>query len=417
MTGLHWTIAWGYLLARKRQTLTSFFAVSLGVTAYIVVSALVNGNELSFIEQAINVAPHIIINDDFKDVVEVQPAEIIYRDSWNSVEHTRPSFEKRGIKNAFNILKGICQEYPDILAAPILKQQVFLRHGMKEISSECLGILPSEQDKISKLSSNLVSGSFEDLNRITHGVILGIDLARKLKVHVGGNIDIVSASGGHASFQIVGLLQTGIVSIDYNNSYIVLSKAQALLNQKPIINELQLRVKDVNQAYVIARELEMRYHYPAKSWSELSANIFNIFRLQRLIIFVVVFAILFISSMGIYNMISTLVYDKYRDISILKSIGFHSKDIRIIFLLQGMIISTAGILISWALAYILIYCLGLIRVDIVGFVKTNRLILYQDIWLYLSGAATCFIVSLIATLLSIRKAVRVNPVDIIRVSL
>lgn len=417
MTALYTKIAWHYLKERKRQTLTSCLAVSLGIVAYIIVSALVNGNELSFIKQVVDVSPHIIISDEFEDRNDPQPADFVFTDSLNTISHVMSSFEKKGVKNANAILEGISKDYPDVLAAPVLKQQVFLTHRHADLSAQCFGIIPALQDPISNLSQNLVRGCYEDLSRFPNGIILGIELAKKMNVYVGDTITVVAASGASLPFQVVGLLQTGIVSIDYTHCYMALRKAQSFLNEKPIVSEIQIRIKDVNRAPEIAAALRHSFQYSTKSWMDLSANIFSIFKLQRLIIFVVIFAILLVSSMGIYNMISTLVYEKYRDIAILKSIGFQPQGIRLIFLTQGLMICVFGIIVGSLLAFVGIHLLSMIEVDIVGFVKINRLVLDHQLLTYVIGAVMSCVVCVGATLLSIRKAVRVNPVEIIRGSL
>lgn len=55
---------------------------------------------------------------------------------------------------------------------------------------------------------------------------------------------------------------------------------------------------------------------------------------------------LIVAAFGIYNVISTVVLEKQRDIAILKSIGFHARDIRGIFLIQGILLGIAGNLIG-----------------------------------------------------------------------
>ena len=56
----------------------------------------------------------------------------------------------------------------------------------------------------------------------------------------------------------------------------------------------------------------------------------------------VVSAILIVASFGIYNVISTVVLEKTRDIAIIKSVGFHARDILFIFLTEGAIVGAIG---------------------------------------------------------------------------
>jgi len=56
---------------------------------------------------------------------------------------------------------------------------------------------------------------------------------------------------------------------------------------------------------------------------------------RNIIMYSVVSAILIVASFGIYNTLSTIVLEKTRDIAILKSMGFHAADVRLIFLFEG----------------------------------------------------------------------------------
>src|SRR5678815_4489833 len=62
--------------------------------------------------------------------------------------------------------------------------------------------------------------------------------------------------------------------------------------------------------------------------------------------YTVVSAVLIVAAFGIYNVISTVVLEKQRDIAILKSIGFRARDIRRVFLIQGLPLGTA---LMWGL--------------------------------------------------------------------
>lgn len=417
MWRLYYTIATEYLLNRKRQTITSIFAVSMGVAVYIIISALVNGNELAFIEQAVNTSPHIIMNDDFEDVEDIQPSSILFSGGVNEVHGTVPRSRIKGIENYEGVINAINNEYSDLVASPILKKTALLRHGKIEVSSVNLGIVPESYNLIANLSSNLKEGTLEVLSQEQYGIILGADLAKKLKVKLGDYLNAISSSGKNMRTQVVGILQTGIVAVDYNNSYLLLNKAQSLHNEEDVANEIHIKIGNIDDASKVAQNLQKEFGYPTKSWIEMAANIFSIFKIQRVIIFVVVFTVLLMASVAIYTIISTIVYEKYRDIAIFKSMGFYDKDLRIIFILQGVIISIIGILLGWVFAFVSIQLLGLIKVEIVGFVKMDHLVLYHSIYQYLSGAILAFVVSILGTLISIRKAIQVNPVEIVRVSI
>src|SRR5207342_1369109 len=63
---------------------------------------------------------------------------------------------------------------------------------------------------------------------------------------------------------------------------------------------------------------------------------------RNIIMYTVVSAVLIVAAFGIYNVISTVVLEKQRDIAILKSMGFLARDVHRIFLIQGVLLGLAG---------------------------------------------------------------------------
>ncbi|PMU65860.1 ABC transporter permease, partial [Pseudomonas sp. GP01-A5] len=84
------------------------------------------------------------------------------------------------------------------------------------------------------------------------------------------------------------------------------------------------------------------------SWVEASEDVLSVLLIRNIIMYSVVSAILVVASFGIYNTISTIVMEKTRDIAILKSMGFHARDVRNIFLLEGLIVGLIGSLLGLA---------------------------------------------------------------------
>ena len=80
--------------------------------------------------------------------------------------------------------------------------------------------------------------------------------------------------------------------------------------------------------------------------------------IRNIIMYSVVSAILVVASFGIYNTLSTIVMEKTRDIAIMKSMGFHARDVRAIFLLEGLIVGTVGSLFGLALGVVLMKALS-----------------------------------------------------------
>ena len=123
---------------------------------------------------------------------------------------------------------------------------------------------------------------------------------------------------------------------------------------------------------------------------------------------------LIVAAFGIFNIITTVIHEKERDIAILKSIGFDEAAIRGIFLFEGVVVGVIGTLIGWALGYGLTELLASVRFSVEGFVKSEGFVLYYTFKHYLIAGSFAMVAALAASYLPARKAAAVNPVDIIR---
>ncbi len=153
-----------------------------------------------------------------------------------------------------------------------------------------------------------------------------------------------SPRGVTLTMRIVGIFHTGIATFDQGQAYTLLTTMQIAQDRPNVVNQIVIRLTDVTQAEPLARRIEARFGDRTESWEEQAANILTVFVIQNAIMYSVTGAILLVAAFGIYNIISTVVFEKTRDIAILKSLGFTERDIQLLFLLQGLFAGTLGAL-------------------------------------------------------------------------
>ncbi|WP_371822628.1 ABC transporter permease [Methylococcus sp. EFPC2] len=128
----------------------------------------------------------------------------------------------------------------------------------------------------------------------------------------------------------------------------------------------------------------------------------------------VVSAILIVASFGIYNTLSTIVMEKTRDIAIMKSMGFHARDVRLIFLFEGVIIGLIGSAAGLALGAALMKVLSGIQLKPPGVSEK----VFMPIWWgpeqFALATAFALFSCILAAYLPARRAGRVHPVEILR---
>ena len=405
-------IAVTHLVHRKRQTLVSVLGVAMGVGFFIAMAAMMQGFQRYFVAKTIDVSPHIIIKDEYR-APPPQPVEQYYRAGAIRLLNVQPRDERRGIKNGMAVVDAIARQ-PDVAVAPTLAGQIFLRYGTKDVSATLYGIEPEKERRVTYLEQDLIAGSLNGLYTTANGIILGSGLADKVGAALGDTLSIISPAGVILKMKVVGVFRSGVTAKDNYESFALLKKAQILQDRANVVNQIRIRLRDIDQAAALARSLETRYGYRTESWEETNKNVLGIFVIQNGIMYSTVSAILIVAAFGIFNIITTVIHEKERDIAILKSIGFEEGAIRGIFLLEGAVVGVVGTLIGWALGYGLTELLASVRFNVEGFVKTEGFVLYYSFRHYLIAGLFAMIASLVASYLPARKAAAVNPVDIIR---
>ncbi|MGA0019779.1 MAG: FtsX-like permease family protein [Steroidobacteraceae bacterium] len=409
-------IALSHLGGRRRQTLVSLLGVMLGVGFFLAVSALMRGSEADIIKRLVDSAPHITIRDEFR-MVAAQPAELAYPSGAVAISSLKPRNEPRGIRQYRRHLASIdalADDVGGLQAAPILIGQAIFSFAGRNEAVTLSGVVPSRMMNVSAVEEDIIDGSLADLDADSNGIIIGLALAKKLSLERGENVTVVSPTGNIRAMKIVALFSTGNVSYDESQTFANLTRVQALLNRPNTANSIIVKLNDASQARDVAADVERTIGYKSVSWQEASKDLLDTLIVRNVIMYTVVGAILLVACFGIYNIISTVVLEKTRDIAILKSMGFHADDIRQIFVIEGAIIGVAGSLLGIAMGAAMTYALGQVEIQPPGSTEAINLPVYWGVDQFLLAASFAIGSAVMAAWLPARKGSRVEPVDILR---
>ena len=405
------SIAVKHLLARKRQSIVSLFGIILGVAFFLAISSMMQGSEQDFIKRLVDNSPHITVQDEYRNPT-VQPARQLYPQGAVEVRNVKPETETRGIRNYPQILDYI-RSIPGAQASPSLQGQALVNFAGKDVALSLNGIIPSEIDTVSTISQYVKQGSIQNLETNPDGIVLGSELVRKMSLRMNENVTVAATTGQLHTFKIVGIFHTGRAQYDEGQAFTSLKRVQSLLDRANRVNSIVVRLKDPYQARAVAAEIEARGGYKAVSWQEQSEDLMSTLMIRNIIMYSVVSAVLIVAAFGIYNIISTVVMEKQRDIAILRSMGFHARDIERIFLFQGAVLGLAGCATGLPLGMLIMA--GLMSLEF-KFPGSDPIRLPLD-WSWVQFAIAggfAFLASTFAALMPARKAARVQPVDILR---
>jgi lipoprotein-releasing system permease protein len=402
-------IAWTHVRARARQTFVGVFGVAVGVGFSVMMASLMEGSQRDFIRQLVDALPHITVTDD-RRAPPVQPAEEAY--AAVQISGLTTEQRRRGIKNPYAIMASLEGWVPGAVA-PSVKSTVLIRVAGRDFGATLTGIDPRREPRVSQLATQMRQGGLEDLYKASNAIILGSGLAQKLGARVGNTIAVASGQGRPVAATVVGIFHSGVRQMDETQAYGLVRTGQVLAGQTGLVNELRVRVADVLGAREVAQRIETQTGYKSVSWQEANEDLLSAFTIRNFIMYTVVGAILLVASFGTYNIISTITHEKTRDIAIMKSLGLREATVRRIFVVEALMIGAAGMVLGWALGYLM--CLGLGQVEFRNpFGDATRLPLYYAPLHYVIAGAIALGASLFAAYFPARKAARVHPVEIIR---
>jgi lipoprotein-releasing system permease protein len=409
-------IAWVHLFSKKRQTIVAMLGVMFGVTVFIFQAGLLTGLQAYFIEKTVNTTAHVHI---YNDVRTSRPHVLdMVSDSattWNIVRNQKPRDEERRLRNGYQILRDIEQDPRVEGVAPYLGLQGILRYGMSQQAATLAGVDILREDQLFHIKDNLVAGHLQRMETLPNGVILGVGLADKLGIRLDDNLTVISSKGVELQMKVVGISKTGITLQDNTRAYVSIRNAQRLLQQSgAYITDINVRLRDVDDAEIVAIQYQALHGCKAEDWKAANANVFGIFRIQNLTVSFVIISILVVSGFGIFNILMTIIYEKMPDIAILKAMGYRDGDIRVIFLIESVAIGSTGGVLGLMLGFVASKIVGMIPLNIQGFVSVQYLIINFNPLFYLAAFTFALTATTVAGYFPARKAARFDPVEIIR---
>jgi lipoprotein-releasing system permease protein len=323
-------VATRYLKAKRKQavisliTVISIIGVAAGVAALIIALAINAGFRADLTKRLLGAQPHVTLQS---------------RD--------RP----RGITDYMRVVKEAEQDPDVVAAAPAVYQTVLLTGSGGNKGVVMKGTIPEMETRMSALSDNMVEGSLKDFH--DDSVIIGKELAKTLGTFKGDHLQIITAETHMTPLgelprsrvvEVVGLFSSGLYDYDSSWIYVPLPTVQRLLGLGDLVQVVDVKVKDVEQANVIGQRLVARLgeSFDFTDWMALNQSILQALRLERVVMFITIGLIVLVAALNIVSTLIMMVLEKTRDIAILLSMGATSENIRRIFILQGVIIGVIG---------------------------------------------------------------------------
>lgn len=405
-------IALTYLSARKKQTLIASLGVMFGISMFIFMQSLMKGTNDYFEKMSFNSTPHIRLYSENK-VADAHMLKSYLKDpSVKILTNPKQLIQTQGLNNPYGLIREI-EHNPQITAVtPQVTADVIYTSGSVQINGIVAGVDIVQEDKMFDVQSNMVAGDFHDLNRVNNALLIGKGIADKLSLHMGDNITVTSGTGSPTIMKIVGIFATTVKSVDETKSYANIVQAQNLLGKdRSYVTDIKIDIRDYNNAPQVARDLETMTGYKAEDWVQANEQLKAAFKIRAVILNSVIGVILLVAGFGIYNILNMTIYEKIKEIAILKAIGFSGPSVTSIFLQQAIYIGLMGGLVGITCGFLITLMVSHIYIG-AGTLKYLPMSFYVPHYI----EAVCFgiLTTIAAGYFPARKASKVDPVTIIR---
>jgi lipoprotein-releasing system permease protein len=326
--------------------------------------------------------------------------------------------------------------HPQVVAtAPYVVGQGLLTHGSAVHGTFIRGIEPVQEERVAEIGKHMKSGSLAALKPGEFGIILGRELAGALGAAPGDRVVLMVPQGQVTpagimprlrQFTVVGVFQVDHFEFDSALALTHIEDAQKLFRFEGAVTGIRLRLKDLFEARMVARELE-RTAGPeifAADWTQQNATFFRAVEIEKRMMFLIVLLIIVVAAFNIVSSLMMAVKDKNADIAILRTLGASPGGITKIFLIQGTMIGLFGTLLGLAGGI----ALALNVEIVVPFIERVLGLKFLSPEVYqitdlpselrtsdvVTTAVVSFLMTLFATIYPSWRAAKVNPAEALR---
>jgi lipoprotein-releasing system permease protein len=411
-------IAMRHLLGRRRQTLTTIFGVAISTMVLITTNSLTRGLLDSFIETIVNVAPHITVKGEKMRPMPVNLLEGQRASDVAIIENNIQKQEKEEVQNYRQILSlfSLPQYEKQVLAAsPYVESQVMAVKGSRNQPLLLKGVMIEKEDAISGIRKKLLSGDIDTFQKTHNALLVGRTVARDMNLKLNDEVIIIPASGQSRQCKVAGIFFSGVNAVD--NSVFVSLKLGQIIEGLPAnkVSGIALKVVDPLDNFQLARDLEKITGYRCLTWQEENASVLSLFARIGYIVFSLVAFVGIVSGFGVANILVTTVFEKSRDIAIMKSLGFSALQLVGMFVLEGFMVGLAGALTGGVLAIGSINLFASLPIESSQGPLTQKgfSMSYNPVYFILIIGITVLI-STVAAILPSARAAKLEPVSVLR---
>lgn len=287
------------------------------------------------------------------------------------------------------------------------------------------GVNPEVEQATTGLKNKLVEGDYlDDSGR--NPILISKKTAEKLKVGIRKKLVLtfqdVNGEIVSASFRVAGIFKSGNQLYDEANAFVRKSDLDTLLKTNGRVQEIAVLLKNDAALDAVQKKLNLIDNKnKVENWRQLDPlmeyAIDSFDTTMQVIIIIIMIALAF----GIINTMLMAIMDRVREIGMLMAIGLNKTKLFIMILLETLFLSLIGAPLGMLMAWLTIaitHKTGIVLkgmeqgIEAMGFSSTVYPVAQPEE--YWKIGITVFVVTFLAALFPVRKALKLDPVKAIR---
>ena len=389
-------IAGRYLIARKSHNVINIISaisavgMAIGTAALIIILSVYNGFDSLIKSMMSNIEPDLLITPATGKVFVPEG------DTYDWI-YDQPS------------VQSICC---------ILQEQVFINYDGKQGIATAKGVDWVYEDE-SRLKECITDGDFKlqkgdvPLAAVGAGLAYDMDINPRflspIQIFYPSRTGRISLANPASSVESIKVWPSGIfsVSTDVDKDLMILpiKKMQELLRYDSEVSGIEIRLtEDAGKKELdrLQKEIAEKLgpEFKVKDRFQQNESLYKMMKYEKAAIYMILIFVIVIIAFNIFGSLSMLIIEKRTDIETLRSLGATEKLIKRIFVLEGWMISLAGLACGLMLGIgfsLLQQWLGFIKMPGQFIVQAYPVILsWQDVMLTAAGvAAIGYLIALI----------------------
>lgn len=398
------SVAFRFLREGRAQTAMIIVGIAVGIAVQVFLAALIGGLQKDLVSKTVGTAPHITATAPERQLVSLLPDSLaVVSLSAGTTQNPRP----------IRAWEPIVAQLRDAgwfnVVSPVVEGAAFAVKGERTSPVVVRGIDLPRADSIYQIRRRIAGG---EAALGADGVLVGVELARDLRLKQGSTLVVSSSVGSSDVFTVRGIFDLETKAVNVTWVLMDLRRAQALLGSDGGISGVEMQVARVFEAQTLTEALRERF--PALSWTswqENNANLLAALKSQsgssNLIQVLVILAV----TLGVSSVLAVSAIQKSRQIGILKAIGMTRGAIGRVFFIMGATLGLIGSAFGCVAGY------GLI----VAFLEATAASTGKPLFplsiepsLYAASVAIATVAGMVAAFVPARRAARLQPIEVIR---